>query len=202
MSAPSLEPRPVELHGSYVTLAPLREKDAPELASVACEPSGWDYMSRGPLVDAADARAYIAGAWSERHAVLFGIREHPSGRLVGVTRFFEVRPAHRGLEIGHTWLAPAARRRAINTAAKRLLLAEAFESLGALRVQMKTDARNLASQRAIERLGATKEGVLRQHMIVREGYVRDTVMYSIVADEWPALRARLDERLARGPQET
>ncbi|MBL8896088.1 MAG: GNAT family N-acetyltransferase [Planctomycetes bacterium] len=202
MSAPIFEPRPIELVGTCARLAPLREIDAPELAAVASDPSGWDYMSRGPIAGDDDARAYVASAWAERGAVLFGIRERAIDRLVGVTRYFDVRAAHRGLEIGHTWLAPAARRTPINTEAKRLLLAHAFEELGALRVQLKTDARNLASQRAIERLGAAKEGVLRQHMIARDGFVRDTVMYSIIAAEWPAVRARLDALLAPRAHET
>jgi RimJ/RimL family protein N-acetyltransferase len=202
MSTPPFEPRPVELRGSWVLLSPLREDAASELVAVAGDPSGWEYMSRGPLTDLGDARGYIASAWAERGALLFGIREARSARLVGVTRFFDVRSAHRGLEIGHTWLAPTARRSAINTETKRLLLAHAFETLGALRVQLKTDARNFASQRAIERLGATKEGVLRQHMIARDGFVRDTVMYSITAAEWPAVRARLDELLASRAHET
>jgi RimJ/RimL family protein N-acetyltransferase len=196
MSAPPFEPRPVELRGIYALLVPLREEAAAELAAVASEASGWEYLSRGPLRDEDDARDYIASAWTERGAILFGIREARSERLVGMTRFFDVRSAHRGLEIGHTWLASGARRTPINTETKRLLLEEAFEQLGAWRVQLKTDARNLASQRAIERLGATKEGVLRRHMVVRDGYVRDTVMYSIVSTEWPAVRAHLDTLLS------
>ena len=202
MGAPTFEPRPIERLGTCARLAPLCEIDAPELATVASDPSGWDYMSRGPIAGDDDARVYVASAWAERGAVLFGIRERASDRLVGVTRYFDVRAAHGGLEIGHTWLAPAARRTPINTEAKRLLLAHAFEELGALRVQLKTDARTLASQSALARHGEAEEGVLRATLLSRDGVVRDTVMYSIVAAEWPAVRARLDARLAPRAHET
>lgn len=196
MPAELFELRPVELVGRLAHLVPLCEGDAAELAATACDPSGWEYMSRGPIESAVEARGYIAQAWSEPGALPFAVRERASGRLVGTTRYFDVRAAHRGLEIGHTWLAPGARRTAINTECKRLLLGHAFEVLGAHRVQLKTDARNLASQRAIENLGATREGVLRRHLVVRDGFLRDTVMYSIIAEEWPTVRARLDARLA------
>ena len=103
----------------------------------------------------------------------------------------DIRAAHRGLEIGWTFVAPAFQRTAINTECKRLLLTHAFETLGCLRVQLKTDLRNLKSQRAIERLGAVKEGVLRQHIVYHDGYVRDSVLYSITAAEWPEVKRRL-----------
>ena len=112
------------------------------------------------------------------------------------TSLFDIRRAERALEIGYTWLAPACHRTSINTAAKLLLLTHCFETLGCDRVQLKTDARNLVSQRAIERLGATREGVLRRHQKLPDGFVRDTVFYSILPDEWPAIKTRLSARLA------
>ena len=101
-------------------------------------------------------------------------------------------PPDRGLEIGSTWLAPEFRRTRINTECKYLLLRHAFETLGAIRVQFKTDSRNETSQRAIERLGAQKEGVLRNHMIMSDGYYRHSVYYSIIDSEWPTIKTRLE----------
>jgi RimJ/RimL family protein N-acetyltransferase len=114
------------------------------------------------------------------------------GRAIGSTRYLDIRREHRGLEIGWTWLGRAWQRTAANTECKLLLLEHAFEALGALRVQLKTDARNLASQRAIERIGAVREGVLRAHMVVREGFVRDSVMYAVTAGEWPEVKGKLE----------
>jgi len=120
------------------------------------------------------------------------------GRIVGTTRYLDIRRPHRGLEIGWTWLAPEARRTALNTEAKYLMLRQAFAGWGARRVQLKTDARNAVSRAAILRLGATFEGVLRQHLHrPHDGYVRDSAMFSLVAAEWPAARDRLAARLLR-----
>jgi RimJ/RimL family protein N-acetyltransferase len=120
-----------------------------------------------------------------------------TGEVLGLTRYLDLQVAHAGLEIGHTWLAPAHWRTAVNTAAKRLLLAHAFETLGAERVCLKTDILNERSQRAIERLGAQREGVLRAHRRRRDGSLRDTVYYSLLASEWPQARDRLDRALER-----
>ena len=125
----------------------------------------------------------------------FAIIDPAENVAVGSTSLFDVRPAERALEIGYTWLAPACQRTPINTAAKLLLLTHCFETLGCERVQLKTDARNLVSQKAIERLGATREGVHRKHMKLHDGFVRDTVFYSILPDEWPKIRDRLTARL-------
>ncbi len=111
----------------------------------------------------------------------------------------DVRPAHRGLEIGYTWIARAYQGTRVNPECKYLLLRHAFEKLGAIRVQLKTDGRNLQSQHAIEKLGAVKEGVLRKHLILPDGYVRDTVMYSITDSEWPHVKSRLEARLGYIP---
>lgn len=127
--------------------------------------------------------------------IWFAIVRRSDDRAVGVTSYMDIRPTDRGLEIGGTWLTPEVWRTALNTECKYLLLCHAFETLGCLRVQLKTDLRNVRSQRAIERLGAVKEGILRKHMVIHDGYVRDTVMYSIVDTEWPDVKKRLEEFL-------
>jgi RimJ/RimL family protein N-acetyltransferase len=196
-----MDPRPVVLSGRHARLEPLSQAHAQDLCAAGGESAQWAYLPRGELRSVEDARAWIADALEAQAAgreLAFAIVSLASGRAVGSTRFLDIRREHRGLEIGWTWLSPAVQRTAVNTECKRLLLAHAFETLGALRVQLKTDARNERSQRAIERLGAVREGVLRSHQVVRDGFVRDTVMYSVIAAEWPAVRARLDGSLARG----
>jgi RimJ/RimL family protein N-acetyltransferase len=142
--------------------------------------------------------------WHERVLAAMGRGEAVAwaivvaGRVVGGTTYHEFSVADCRLEIGNTWHAPAVWRTAVNTECKLLLLRQAFETLGANRVQLKTDARNVRSQTAIARLGAQREGTLRAHMVMPDGFVRDSVMFSIVRAEWPGVRARLEERLARG----
>ncbi|MDE3091124.1 MAG: GNAT family N-acetyltransferase, partial [Chloroflexota bacterium] len=118
-------------------------------------------------------------------------------RAVGVTSYLNISHTDRGLEIGGTWLTPEVWRTAINTECKYLLLRHAFETLGCIRVQLKTDERNVRSQRAIERLGAVKEGVLRKYQVTHGGYARNTVMYCIIDTEWAVVKARLEEFLER-----
>jgi RimJ/RimL family protein N-acetyltransferase len=120
-----------------------------------------------------------------------------SGRVVGATRFLEMRPEHLSLEIGGTWYAPEFQRTAVNTECKYLLLSYAFEKLKCIRVQFKSDKRNIASIRAIERLGAVQEGVLRNHYILPDGTLRDSVFFSILDKEWPGIKLKLEEILAR-----
>ena len=118
-----------------------------------------------------------------------------SGRAIGGTTYMDIQHANRGVEIGSTWIGRAHHGTRVNPEAKYLLLRHAFEEQGAIRVQLKTDSRNLQSQRAIEKLGAVKEGILRNHMIMPDGHYRHTVMYSLTDDEWPAAKARLEARL-------
>ena len=118
-----------------------------------------------------------------------------SGSVVGSTRFLNLDPAHRRVEIGSTWVAPPWQRTSVNTEAKYLMLRHAFETLGCIRVELKTDALNQRSRAAIRRLGALEEGTFRRHMITASGRVRDSVYYSILAEEWPAVRERLEARL-------
>ena len=131
----------------------------------------------------------------------FTILENGRGRAVGSTRYLNIRPEHRSLEIGWTWLGRDWQRTALNTETKLLLLTHAFEQLGCVRVEFKTDLRNERSQKALQRMGATREGVLRNHMIVQGTYVRDSVYYSVIDQDWPAVKQQLLKLLAR-TQET
>jgi RimJ/RimL family protein N-acetyltransferase len=127
----------------------------------------------------------------------FVIIEQATGRVIGSTRFLNISKKDRGLEIGWTWLAPDVWKTRVNTECKWLLLRHCFEQLGCIRVQLKTDLRNLNSQRAIARIGGVREGVLRSHMVVRDGYIRDTVMFSILDREWPEVDQKLRKILGR-----
>ncbi len=129
--------------------------------------------------------------------IAFAIVGKSDQRAIGSTRYLNIEPAHRTLEIGWTWIGTKYQRTAVNTECKYLLLRHAFEQLGAVRVQFKTDARNEQSQRAIERIGAVKEGVLRKSHTTYTGYIRDSVYYSIIDDEWPDVKQRLLGVLAR-----
>jgi len=140
--------------------------------------------------------AYLADALRPDF-VAWATVDAASGRGIGSTRFGDIAPEHGRVEIGWTWIAPSHQRTAANTEAKLLQLGYAFDDLGATRVALKTDGRNERSQAAIERLGAVREGVLRRHLRLPDGYLRDTVYFSILSGEWPAVKARLEERLTR-----
>lgn len=190
-------PERVTLAGQFVRLEPLDERHRDDLLAAAAEDSStFRYMgtdlSLGP-----DAWApYLADAQRPEY-VAWATVDAATGRAVGSTRFGDIAPEHGRVEIGWTWIAPSHQRRATNTEAKLLQLTYAFDVLGATRVALKTDGRNLRSQAAIERLGAQREGALRRHMRMPDGFIRDTVYFSILDDEWPAVKARLEERLAR-----
>ena len=145
-------------------------------------------------------RCYIEAALqmqSEGHRLPFAVLDAASGQVIGSTSYHDIVPAVERLEIGYTWYAASRQRSAVNTTAKLLLLQHAFDVLGAELVGWRTDNFNHASQRAIERLGARRDGVLRHHALRRDGTVRDTVMYSLAAGEWPEVRAQLDDQLQR-----
>ena len=189
-------PRRVTLEGDFVRLEPLGEQHRGDLLAAANEDaSTFAYMGSSLLLQGWDA--WLRDAGSDAF-VAWATVDRSSGRAVGSTRFGDISTRDERLEIGWTWLAPSAQRTAINSEAKLLQLGYAFDELGAGRVTLKTDARNLRSQAAIERLGGVREGVLRRHLRMSDGFMRDTVYYSILADEWPAIRDRLRERLARG----
>jgi RimJ/RimL family protein N-acetyltransferase len=192
---PAVTPRCLE--GRWVRLVPLGGEQASDLFVAGHDAEIWRYMPRRAFASVSDARAFIDEALEESAQVPFAIVEKAWGKAVGSTRYFDIRGEHRGLEIGWTWIGLAHQRTPVNTECKRLLLGHAFERLGMLRVQLKTDVRNVKSQRAIERIGGVKEGVLRAHMVMPDGFVRDSVMYSITAGEWPEVKRKLEESEAR-----
>jgi RimJ/RimL family protein N-acetyltransferase len=197
---PPFAPAPVTLVGRHARLEPLTTHHAADLLEAGRDPSIWTYLSRPAFHDLSDTQRWIAEVLTEvasGRQIAFATIDLRLGRAVGSTRYLDIRLADRGIEIGSTWIGTAAQRTAINTECKYLLLEHAFETLGALRVQLKTDARNIRSQNAIARIGATREGVLRSHMIVRDGHVRDSVYFSVVDSEWPAVKASLRAKLGR-----
>ena len=192
--------QPVTLTGKLVRLEPLTEEFTEELFEIAQDQDIWTYMHRDLSLSLEVMRDWIVEALRYQQAgedLPFAIRDLASGRLCGATRYMDIGPGHRGLEIGNTWLGTSARRTGINTECKYLLLCHAFETLGAIRVQLKTDRRNLRSQQAIERIGGVREGVLRNHKILPDGYYRDSVYFSIIESEWPGVKARLLTLMAR-----
>jgi RimJ/RimL family protein N-acetyltransferase len=169
-------------------------RHGPDLLQAAAEKTIWNYMPLSGFPDLAAVEGWIRDSLAGPD-VTFAVVLKETGVAVGSTRYMDIRRAHRGLEIGWTWLAPGVQRTRVNTEAKYLLLKHAFEDLGAVRVQLKTDARNTRSQRAIERIGGVMEGAHRRHMLTWDGHVRDTVYYSILDSEWPAAKQRLEAML-------
>jgi RimJ/RimL family protein N-acetyltransferase len=186
------------LQGKLARLEPLDERHVPELLSAAADPTTWTWMPMR-LDDETAMRTWLADALRARDAgteLPFATLEATTGRVVGSTRYMAIVPAHRRLEIGWTWLAPTAWGSGINVEAKLLLLTHAFDTLGAMRVELKTDARNERSRAAILALGAEFEGIFRKHMRMPAGRIRDSAWYAITDDDWPDVRARLTARLA------
>ncbi len=194
-----LEPAPVTLEGSVVRLEPLEPRHATDLFAVGRDEELWAYMPRPGFASLDDTKEWIDAALDDLRAgtaLPFATVLRETGRAVGSTRFLDIRPRDRALEIGWTWLAREVLRSAVNTECKWLLMRHAFDDLGAVRVQLKTDGRNERSQRAIERLGAVREGVLRKSYLVQHGFHRDSVYYSVLDTEWPDVRERLEGLLA------
>ncbi|WP_455382480.1 GNAT family N-acetyltransferase [Salinispira pacifica] len=196
------EPVVLSLPTGRVRLEPMRPSHVRAIFDARGDAETWRYMpAEVRTLDDADTlveRALAAKAAGTEYP--FVIVDKTSNRVVGSTRYLDISPLHRSVEIGWTWIEPAARRTSINTECKMLLLAHAFESLGCVRVQIKTDARNAVSQRAIERLGCVREGLLRRHRILPDGFIRDTVYYSIIAEEWSSARSRLADMLGHVPK--
>jgi|1185.fasta_scaffold53428_1 RimJ/RimL family protein N-acetyltransferase len=200
MTAATFDPQPVLLSGPTIRLEPLALEHAPDLLQAAAEKTIWSYMPLSGFPDMEGVETWIRDSLSAQQAgtdLPFAIVLVDTGVAVGSTRYMDIRRAHRGLEIGWTWLAPGVQRTRVNTEAKYLLLTHAFEKLGAVRVQLKTDARNTRSQRAIERIGAVMEGSHRRHMLTWDGHIRDTIYYSVLDTEWPQVRYKLEAILAR-----
>jgi RimJ/RimL family protein N-acetyltransferase len=182
---------PVVLQGDGVRLEPLQQDHANGLYNRGRTAADWTYLPRACFIDIADVRQWIGEATAAPDQQAFAIVETGKDRAVGSTRYLNIRPEHRSLEIGWTWLGQEWQRTGINTEAKLLLLSHAFERIGCVRVEFKTDARNLRSQRALERIGATREGVMRNHMIVQGNYVRDSVYFSVIDKDWQGVKERL-----------
>jgi RimJ/RimL family protein N-acetyltransferase len=197
----SFDPSPVLLEGRHVRLEPMTRGHAPGFFAAAADPGIWTYLPRAPFADLADVERWIDEALAAQRAgteVPYATVRRSDGKVVGSTRFLDIRRAHRGLEIGWTWINPEAQRTPINTEAKYLMLVQAFDVWGALRVQLKSDERNVKSRRAMERIGAQFEGVLRQQMLrAFDGYVRSSAMYSFIDRDWPAAKAALEQKLKR-----
>jgi RimJ/RimL family protein N-acetyltransferase len=193
---------PVTLEGRHVRLEPMtRERaDAIAAALAAAAADGDMWESKVTSIPRPEATAaYVAQALAEQDggvSMPFSTIDRASGRTVGSTRFMNIEAPHRRLEIGTTWIGKSFQRTAINTEAKYLMLRHAFETLGCIAVDLRTHERNVQSRAAIERLGAKLDGLLRSHRIMPDGSLRNTATYSIVAAEWPGVKARLEARLA------
>jgi len=190
---------PVTLKGEHATLEPLEAKHEAALRDAAADGELWRlwYTSVAPPDEIGD---YIARALDMRErlgAMPFAVRHNTTGNVVGCTRYFNVDAANRRLEIGHTWYSKRAQRTAVNTECKLLLLTHAFEVLRCVAVEFRTHWFNHASRVAIERLGAKQDGVLRNHQLLPDGSKRDTVVFSIIDGEWPAVRRHLKFLLDR-----
>jgi RimJ/RimL family protein N-acetyltransferase len=195
---------PPTLRGRHLTLEPIEERHAPDLFAVMQDEEVCRYLAWPPPVSIDETLALIREAreaMARRQSIVFAQVLNVTGRAIGSTRLLDLRPADRQVEIGSTFLGRDYWRTPANTESKLLFLSYCFEQLGCVRVALKTDGRNVRSQEAIARLGAVREGVLRKHMSVR-GYQRDTVYFSILAEEWPAVKGRLQARLAGRPATT
>ena len=184
------------LDGRLIALEPIRDQHRESLRAVAADPIIWRWMQ----IDGSEREGFdrwfahaLREAAAEREAPFVTI-EQEGGRVLGSTRFLTLRPEHRGVEIGNTWLARSAWSTGANVEAKLLMLEHAFERVGAMRVEFKTDARNVESRRGLEALPATFEGIFRKHMLIHAG-IRDSAYYAIIDDEWPAVKAKLERRL-------
>ena len=191
--------QPVTLSGAHATLEPLAAAHEAALARAADDGELWRlWYTSVPRPDGvAQEIARRLGLQQAGSMLAFAVRENATGELVGMTTYMNVDAANRRVEIGSTWYAARAHRTALNTDCKLLLLRHAFEQLGCVAVEFRTHFMNRQSRQAIERLGAKLDGVLRSHMLLPNGTLRDTAVYSVIAAEWPAVRANLEWQLAR-----
>jgi N-acetyltransferase len=190
---------PVTLEGRHVRLEPLTLAHVEPLCAVGLDPELWRW-THALVRDADEMRDYVETALreqEERRSLPFAQVERGTGRVIGTSRFGNIDAANRRVEIGWTWIGRDWQRTAINTEAKYLLMRHAFERWQVNRVELKTDVLNEKSRRAIARIGAREEGILRRHMITKSGRLRDTVYFSVIAEEWPDVRRDLEEKLAR-----
>lgn len=187
------------LENEIVVLKPITKEDVLELLAAGSHPEIWSYLST-TFEQESDVHNFVDKALTakmQKKEFPFAIVDKISGKTIGSTRFMDIDEKHKRLEIGNTWITPAFWRTAANTNCKYLLLQYCFEILGLQRVQIKTDQENLRSQKAIERIGAKKEGILRNHMIRKDGTSRHTVMYSITLEEWSEVKEHLKNLMKR-----
>ena len=193
--SPEFNPVPVILEGEHVRLEPLEISHADDLFEAGNDEAIWRYKLVAQPESVSDVRTWIdeiLKSMANGREIAFAIIHKADKRAIGSTRYLDIQPAHKTIEIGWTWIGRNYQRTAVNTECKYLLLSHAFEKLGAVRVQLRTDMRNEKSKRAIERIGAIKVGVMRKSHTTHTGYVRDSVYYSIIGDEWPAVKQRLE----------
>jgi N-acetyltransferase len=191
---------PISMEGRSVRLEPLAEAHVHALSEVGCDERIWKLMVYDQIRTEEDMRKWVLTMLSRQAAgtdIPFAVIHLATGRVAGATRYMEIRPAHKGLEIGGTWYGLEFQHTIVNTECKYLLLRYAFETLGTIRVQFKADLRNERSRRAIERIGAKREGIFRNHFILPDGVIRDSVFYSIVESEWSGVKKNLEEMLRR-----
>ncbi|MBC3812036.1 GNAT family N-acetyltransferase [Undibacterium sp. FT79W] len=188
-----MECQPLHLQGTSVSLEPLEQAHIADIRNAAADGELWKlFFTSVPAPEQTQQWLDTALAMqSQQKAIPFVVREKSGGKIVGSTRFCNIDHQHQRLEIGYTWYSQSVQRSAINTECKLLLLTHAFEVLNCIAVEFRTDWFNRRSQAAIERLGAKRDGVLRNHMILPDGRIRDTVVYSILQNEWPGLKKNL-----------
>lgn len=190
---------PVVLEGRVVRLEPLGVEHAPGLLAAA-EPELFRFTPQGPAAWTVEGfEADVRKITGLPDVAAFAIMHRPSGAVIGRTTYMDIRPAHRGLEIGRTWIARAHQGTSVNPEMKLLMMRHAFERLRAVRVQFRTGLENVHSQRAIAKLGAVREGVMRQDRILPDGRVRDSVVFSVIDREWEGVKRGLEARLGWAP---
>ncbi len=192
------------LVGQSVRLEPIHSAHIPGLFDVGQHTEDWVYLPIPGFEVIRDAEEWVHQAIDLAEAkqqYTYVLIDPLHQRIMGSSRYLNIRAKHRGLEIGYSWLGSEFQRSPVNTESKLLMLKHAFETMHAIRVELKTDSRNLRSQLAIERLGATREGVLRNHMVAQNNYRRDSILYSIIDEDWPEIRFELKQRLKSFPQQ-
>ena len=194
-----INPQPISLEGNGVRLEPLTASHHDDLVAASSDGKLWEIWYT-TVAEPSQMRKYIADALAGQSAgtmLPWAVRDLKSGEIVGSTRYHDIVAPIDRAEIGYTWYAKRAQRSSINTSCKLLLFTHAFETLGCKVVGLRTDNFNFASQRAIEALGAKKDGVVRHHLARRDGSARDSVMYSVLANEWPDVKRYLEYRLRK-----
>ena len=189
---------PVTLSGRFIQLEPLSRNHIEDLNEANTDPETWKYMLYGTIFGREKMTGWVEDILeraSKGTELPFAVRDLKSDKVIGATRYFDIRLKDRGLEIGGTWYSPAYRRTYVNTEAKYLLFRHAFEAMGCIRVQLKTDARNTKAIEAIKRIGAVQEGIFRNHLILEDGTFRNSVFFSIIESEWLKVKRDLESRL-------